>query len=715
MAALGRGMSLSFGGEGSKKKDADSFPGLTAEQTKQLRDSAEWPVAVLNAVGEEADRLFNDIDTDHSGTIDVNEFATLLGLLGFNTHHSGHSKGASQLALMLFRTVDRDGSGTIDMLEFYQWLLVFKWGNFDQKCRFGFNMIDQDASGTITIAELTYTVQSVFSLMNSLDLQCPDTKTVAADLMAAMDRDHDANVTYEEFREALLKDEAISHASGGILANGIDRTGSANSTFFGQDKFDFMLAVMVSIERVLEGKTDATPASPTNGSSSSSSSSSSRMLKSMMSLGGSGISSPRPKVNRKDSTPFSPSADSDDAVDEEYEMHGSGAGAASSVKAFQAGFFRRVREAFNIETSAMVQALGVKRILGSMVLGDIAGLSGSVSAGKSGSFFFASADKQFFVKTIGSAESVSLNNMTCQYAAHCRLNPETLLCRLIGHYEMRYGNKSFIFVVMTNVVPSPEIQISQQYDLKGSTYHRTVGKENRTKPGVVLKDNDFNEMRGTLGVGAYLNKLRSVMAMDTEFLRQQGVVDYSLLVMVEKKGNPERDERTWEDENRDQLDQAFEALRTGPGQEFFEGMSKEEFFKFANKNSAVRSRIPKDRLFGGYALPPDGFRSHRINNDDFEEVIGEEKYYIGIIDFLVPFDTKKSAEHTYKTMVGQTNHSVVPPDDYASRFISFATQAIDHYSDEVDNAKGVGRALRRGASSNGAPGGGAAEGSDAEE
>ena len=52
-------------------------------------------------------------------------------------------------------------------------------------------MIDQDASGTITIAELTYSVQSVFALMNSLDLECPDTSQVAADLMAAMDRDED--------------------------------------------------------------------------------------------------------------------------------------------------------------------------------------------------------------------------------------------------------------------------------------------------------------------------------------------------------------------------------------------------------------------------------------------------------------------------------------------------------------------------------------------
>ena len=56
--------------------------------------------------------------------------------------------------------------------------------------------------------------------------------------------------------------------------------------------------------------------------------------------------------------------------------------------------------------------------------------------------------------------------MTREYTEHCRDNPETLLCRLIGHFEMRYANKSFIFVVMTNVVPDPTIEIRQQYDLK---------------------------------------------------------------------------------------------------------------------------------------------------------------------------------------------------------------------------------------------------------
>ena len=51
-------------------------------------------------------------------------------------------------------------------------------------------------------------------------------------------------------------------------------------------------------------------------------------------------------------------------------------------------------------------------------VGDLAGLTGSVSEGKSGSFFFQSRDGMFFVKTISSAESASLEGMTAAYASH---------------------------------------------------------------------------------------------------------------------------------------------------------------------------------------------------------------------------------------------------------------------------------------------------------
>jgi Ca2+-binding EF-hand superfamily protein len=44
--------------------------------------------------------------------------------------------------------------------------------------RFGFNLIDQDNSGQITREELTTAIASVFSMMNSMQLACPDPNDV---------------------------------------------------------------------------------------------------------------------------------------------------------------------------------------------------------------------------------------------------------------------------------------------------------------------------------------------------------------------------------------------------------------------------------------------------------------------------------------------------------------------------------------------------------
>mmetsp|Transcript_1791 Transcript_1791/g.3813 ORF Transcript_1791/g.3813 Transcript_1791/m.3813 type:complete len:223 (-) Transcript_1791:19-687(-) len=220
-------------------------------------------------------------------------------------------------------------------------------------------------------------------------------------------------------------------------------------------------------------------------------------------------------------------------------------------------------------------------------------------------------------------------------------------------------------------------------------------------------------MRGKLGVGAHLPKLRDLMEKDTQFLKRQNVVDYSLLVMVQRtERRIKLDHQTWVSEHQDALHASFEELKAGPGAAFFEEMTFDEYCTFADKDSAARVRIPKDTFGHGYALPLDGFKSHRID-DDFQEIIGEERYFIGIIDFLVPFDTKKSAEHTYKTMVGQTNHSVVPPADYASRFVAFATQSVDYHAEEISTGGATRvRSMRRGASSISSLS--AAEGSDAE-
>jgi hypothetical protein len=52
--------------------------------------------------------------------------------------------------------------------------------------------------------------------------------------------------------------------------------------------------------------------------------------------------------------------------------------------------------------------------------------------------------------------------------------------------------------------------------------------------------------------------------------------------------------------------------------------------------------------------------------------------FMGIIDTLVPFDSRKKGEYVFKSIMhaGQQNFSVIPPRDYSERFISFMSEQI---------------------------------------
>ena len=155
---------------------------------------------------------------------------------------------------------------------------------------------------------------------------------------------------------------------------------------------------------------------------------------------------------------------------------------------------------------------------------------------------------------------------------------------------------------------------------------------------MVLKDNDFNIMRGKIGVGclglcfiyatlqttlprprlapyahthtlthtqvgAYLSMLRDEISNDVSFLRQHNVVDYSLLVMVEKtRTQPAKEHYDFVKNNQAALKQAFDELLESTGAKFFTAdddggvaaLSFREFCQLADARSAVRSRMPKD-------------------------------------------------------------------------------------------------------------------------
>lgn len=63
----------------------------------------------------------------------------------------------------------------------------------------------------------------------------------------------------------------------------------------------------------------------------------------------------------------------------------------------------------------------------------------------------------------------------------------------------------------------------------------------------------------------------------------------------------------------------------------------------------------------------------RVQTHDHEETgeweVGPEIYYVGIIDILQSFNTRKKAEYFFGGM--NRNASCLPPDQYKDRFVKF--------------------------------------------
>jgi len=152
------------------------------------------------------------------------------------------------------------------------------------------------------------------------------------------------------------------------------------------------------------------------------------------------------------------------------------------------------------------------------------------SPGKSGCMFFLSDDEKFIIKTMRKSESKVLVEMLQSYYTHMEANPDSLVPRYYGvHGVKQVHGRTVRFVVMNNIFCT-DLRIHRKFDLKGSTEGRTAGKADPNDPKSVFKDLD-------LDVKISLNKpqharVLSQIQRDAAFLRDIGVMDYSLLLGI---------------------------------------------------------------------------------------------------------------------------------------------------------------------------------------
>jgi 1-phosphatidylinositol-4-phosphate 5-kinase len=285
--------------------------------------------------------------------------------------------------------------------------------------------------------------------------------------------------------------------------------------------------------------------------------------------------------------------------------------------------FERIRRLYGVSKDQYIKSLGVETLMRSLTIGEFSSLISLVSTGKSGSFFYYSDDGKYMLKTMTRSEYLFFSRNIKPYYEHLAVNPNTLIPRFFGFHKIMYKQgsswKKIYFVVMKNVFSS-KLEIHERYDLKGSTYGRmTEDKEDHT---VARKDLNFINEQRTINIGEDSKQvLIQQLERDCQFFRQLNLIDYSLLLGVHY-------------------------FKSDPGLD----------------------RPRKASLMTRFFEADDG---GMVSTD------GSCLYFMGVIDILTVYNTKKKFEHAWKaSLYGTESVSCVPPRHYAERFLSFIETVI---------------------------------------
>lgn len=293
--------------------------------------------------------------------------------------------------------------------------------------------------------------------------------------------------------------------------------------------------------------------------------------------------------------------------------------------------FRDLRRLFNVNQADYL-----------MSLNDEIGVRAVGSSGKSGSSFYYSNDRKFIIKTIHKSEHRHLRKILKDYYYYVLKNPNTLLCQFYGLHRLKMATKTGIVkvhvLVMNNLLP-PTVNMSDCYDLKGSTYGRRTTEKKKAQ-GSCLKDLNFIESKAKIQLSVSKGKeIETQLTQDVSLLKRLNIMDYSLLLGL-RYLNQVEEELMYEETKR------LSAIvhQEVPG---------------AHKNSIF------DTDGGIRAVGPDG-----------EEL--DIVYYVGIIDCLTNYSTLKKLETFFRSLRHRRDTiSAVPPSEYGDRFLKFIFKNIE--------------------------------------
>ncbi|KAK5642357.1 hypothetical protein RI129_008524 [Pyrocoelia pectoralis] len=164
----------------------------------------------------------------------------------------------------------------------------------------------------------------------------------------------------------------------------------------------------------------------------------------------------------------------------------------------------------------------------------------NAQGGKSGSTFCKTMDDRFVLKELPKSEIQLFLDSAHNYFDYLQRcydsRQPTLLGKIVGIYQIIFRNGTTNTALRTNLLVMENLfynrKVTHKFDLKGSMRNRLVNPDNQEGEIVLL---DENLLRMTCETPLYILPhskvvLTAAIHNDTEFLSEQSVMDYSLLV-----------------------------------------------------------------------------------------------------------------------------------------------------------------------------------------
>nr|XP_033817615.1 phosphatidylinositol 4-phosphate 5-kinase-like protein 1 isoform X2 [Geotrypetes seraphini] len=304
-----------------------------------------------------------------------------------------------------------------------------------------------------------------------------------------------------------------------------------------------------------------------------------------------------------------------------------------------------------------------------------------ISNSKSKANFFLTNDKRFFLKTQSKKEILFLLRNLKKYIQHLEMYPHSLLVKFLGVHSVRLPEERKKYFIIMQSVFYPDERIEARYDIKGCQVGRwTEPASEGSQIIVVLKDLNFEG--NYICVAQQRPWLIQQMQIDTKFLQDLHVLDYSLLVAFQSLHADERTQ-SWSFVNlilRTKKSMNAGGSSTTSANTTVPGIVEEEVVSGTEqcsvKETSATNRVIKKKVCTQLSAESDlsdmvaqNRRLLPTYKNPLHVLDGPElRYFLGIIDIFTVYGFRKRLEHLWKRIrYRRQAFSTVSPSRYAQR------------------------------------------------